>query len=292
MTKKLTDKIKAFSLIEMSIVILIIGFLVSGISQGALLIRKMRLQTAQNITASAPVLAVNDLVLWLETSLETSFNSSERINNAEISSWLDNSGQTTVKNNATSPAGNRPVFIENAFNRSIPAIRFDGVNDYFNYNGSILISRSFTFFVVEQRRIANAQYFIGGAQDFGNDVNFHMGYGSSTGLRVGNYGNNAGLQFFDLTVPAFTSPVATLHTFIHNNNVGKKYWYNGGINPDASNTYAVPLAQYNAPTIGLTTGIYYNGDIAEIIIFSRALDDGERQAIEGYLSRKYSIVIS
>lgn len=291
MTTKLTNKIKAFSLIEMSIVILIIGILISGVSQGASLIRKMRLQTAQNITTSAPVLAVNDLVLWFETSLESSFNSSERQNNTEISTWLDNSGQTTVKNNATSPVGNRPVFIENAFNGSIPAIRFDGVNDYFNYNGSILISRSFTFFVVEQRRIANAQYFIGGAQDYGNDVNFHMGYSSSTGLRVGNYGSS-GVQFFDLTIPAFTSAIATLHTYIHNNNTGKKYWYNGGVNPEVSNTINTPLSQYNFPTIGLTTGNYYNGDIAEIIIFSRALDDAERQAIEGYLSRKYSIVIS
>ncbi|MFM2200408.1 MAG: hypothetical protein RL769_463, partial [Pseudomonadota bacterium] len=57
----MTKTQRAFSLIEMSIVILIIGILVSGVSQGTILIRKMRLQTAQNITASAPVLSVNDL---------------------------------------------------------------------------------------------------------------------------------------------------------------------------------------------------------------------------------------
>ncbi|GDX36697.1 hypothetical protein LBMAG18_12080 [Alphaproteobacteria bacterium] len=283
---------RAFSLIEISIVIIIIGVLISGITQGAILARKMRLQTAQNITASAPVLLVNDLVLWLETSLESSFENNQRQNNAEISIWYDNSAQTIVKNNATSPVGNRPIFIENAFNGSIPGVRFDGVNDYFNYNGSILISRSFTFFVVEQRRTANAQYFVGGAQDYGNDVNFHMGYASTTVLRVGNYGFNAGLQYIDLTVPAYTSPTPTLHTFIHNNNYGKKYWYNGGVNPDASNSHTAPLVQFSQPTIGLTTGLYYNGDIAEIIIFSRALDDSERIAIEGYLSRKYGFKIS
>lgn len=288
----MTKTHRAFSLIEMAIVILIIGILVSGVSQGTILIRKMRLQTAQNITASAPVLSVNDLVLWLETSLESSFENNERQNNAEISIWYDNSAQSVVKNNATSPAGNRPVFIENAFNGSIPGVRFDGVNDYFNYNGSILISRSFTFFVVEQRRTASAQYFVGGAQDYGNDVNFHMGYGSSTGLRVGNYGYNVGVQFFDLTVPAYTVPIPTLHTFIHSNNYGKKYWYNGGVSPDASNTNTAPLVQFSQPAIGLTTGNFYNGDIGEIIIFSRALDDSERIAIEGYLSRKYGIKIS
>ena len=37
---------------------------------------------------------------------------------------------------------------------------------------------------------------------------------------------------------------------------------------------------------------FYSKLIAEIIIFSRALDDSERIAIEGYLSRKYGFKIS
>jgi hypothetical protein len=37
---------------------------------------------------------------------------------------------------------------------------------------------------------------------------------------------------------------------------------------------------------------YYKGDIAEIIMFTSALTTEERQAIESYLSQKYSITIT
>ncbi|MFM7621329.1 MAG: prepilin-type N-terminal cleavage/methylation domain-containing protein [Alphaproteobacteria bacterium] len=41
---------KAFSLIELSIVILIIGILVAGVTQSSRLIRQMKLLSAQSIT--------------------------------------------------------------------------------------------------------------------------------------------------------------------------------------------------------------------------------------------------
>ena len=39
---------KAFSLIELSIVVLIIGILIAGVTQGSRLVRQSRLSTAQN----------------------------------------------------------------------------------------------------------------------------------------------------------------------------------------------------------------------------------------------------
>ena len=42
-----------FSLIELSVVIIIIGVLVAGIIQGAKIIKKSRLQTAQTLTQSS-----------------------------------------------------------------------------------------------------------------------------------------------------------------------------------------------------------------------------------------------
>ena len=41
--------VKAFSLIELSIVILIIGILVTGIVQSSRLVNQMKLQTARNL---------------------------------------------------------------------------------------------------------------------------------------------------------------------------------------------------------------------------------------------------
>ncbi|MFM2200772.1 MAG: hypothetical protein RL769_827, partial [Pseudomonadota bacterium] len=65
---------KAFSLIELSIVILIIGILVAGVTQSSRLVKRIRLLTAQNITNSSPVPTIKDLALWYESTLERSFN--------------------------------------------------------------------------------------------------------------------------------------------------------------------------------------------------------------------------
>ncbi len=65
--------IKAFSMIELSIVILIIGILISGILASNAIIKKFRIQTAQTLTISSPVQGISDSVLWLESSLDKSF---------------------------------------------------------------------------------------------------------------------------------------------------------------------------------------------------------------------------
>jgi len=44
-----------FSLIELSIVILIIGILVSGVTQSSRLIRQIRIQSARNLTVNSPI---------------------------------------------------------------------------------------------------------------------------------------------------------------------------------------------------------------------------------------------
>ena len=57
---------RAFSLIELSIVILIIGILVAGVVQSSRLVKKMRLQTAQNLTTISPIPSIKDLVFGMK----------------------------------------------------------------------------------------------------------------------------------------------------------------------------------------------------------------------------------
>ena len=56
---------KAFSLIELSIVILIIGILVAGVTQSSRLVSQFRLISARNITLSSPVPTIKNLAYWL-----------------------------------------------------------------------------------------------------------------------------------------------------------------------------------------------------------------------------------
>ena len=64
--KKNINRFTGFSLIELSIVIIIIGILVAGITQGSRIIKEARLKTAKTLTESSPVASIRDLTLWLD----------------------------------------------------------------------------------------------------------------------------------------------------------------------------------------------------------------------------------
>lgn len=49
---------KAFSLIELSIVILIIGILVAGVTQSSRLVKQIRLASIKSMTLSSPVSSI------------------------------------------------------------------------------------------------------------------------------------------------------------------------------------------------------------------------------------------
>lgn len=68
---------KAFSLLEVSAVILIIGILIAGVVTANSLIDKSRLASAKTLTTSSPVNGVKDLALWLETSVDSSFDEAD-----------------------------------------------------------------------------------------------------------------------------------------------------------------------------------------------------------------------
>ena len=53
--KTAKNNASAFSLIEVSVVILVIGILVAGITLGSALVKKSRIAAAQTLTVSSPI---------------------------------------------------------------------------------------------------------------------------------------------------------------------------------------------------------------------------------------------
>ena len=114
---------KAFSLIELSIVILIIGILVAGVTQSSRLVRQIKIKSIQNITLNSPIPSIKDLMMWLETTQEKSFIDTEQQNSSTVSIWYDNNMTSIDKNNAISPAAtNYPIYVENVFCLLFPII--------------------------------------------------------------------------------------------------------------------------------------------------------------------------
>jgi prepilin-type N-terminal cleavage/methylation domain-containing protein len=227
--------ITAFSLIELSIVILIIGILVAGVTQSSRLVRAIRLQTARSLTTSSPVSSIKNLTMWYETTLEKSVDESERQDGIEVSKWFDISPTAVTKNDATQATlANRPKFTDNMIN-GLPALKFDGTADYFDINGALLVGTEYTIFVVEQRRTNADTYFLGGGSLTSSDSCLHIGYNlGGTTVRHGHYFNDNDCSN---CVAAYTTPNPRLHIFRLSSTEGKKYYLN------SSNVTAQNVAQ-------------------------------------------------
>jgi hypothetical protein len=163
-----------------------------------------------------------------------------------------------------------------------------------NFDGSALIGSNYTIFVVEQKRSSKSDdYFIGGTAGTVNG-DLILGWRFDNTVTQAHYGNdmdyvNAGL--------AYTTPTPRIHTFWFNQSTGfgKAYWLNGGTTADVANaSQTAALLSYANPSLGryIANTNFYNGDLAEVIIFTRALKTSERQAIEAYLGKKYNITLS
>ena len=290
---------KAFSLIEISMVILVIGILIAGVSQGIDLYDDYRLASARNLTKNSQVNRIPDLEMWLETTSENSLamgtsSFTDKANPADqdsIGRWnninpniLPSARNHATQNNPTVSVDNQPKYIRKGIN-GLPSLLFDGTNDFFSFDGNFLVGADYTIFVVEARN-SNKQlnYFLAGNGNALN-TNLHLGYRLEYLLVQAHITKD-----YFKTFPNFTSPIFRIHSFVFGKEIGKKIYSNEGSEPSISPTQTSPLISYQGASIANYRGIsYYDGSIAEIIIYSRALIDKERQGVETYLSKKWGI---
>ena len=285
---------KAFSLIEISMVILVIGILIAGISQGIDLYDDYRLTSARNLTKNSLVNRIPDLEMWLETTSEnslatgtTSFTDKPNpIDQDSIGRWnnINPNILPSARNHATqaTSTNNQPKYIRKGMN-GLPSLLFDGTNDFFSFDGNFLVGADYTIFVVEARGSDNDNVFLCGNELVANKI-LILGYTLSDQIIHTHYGSD-----LIKVIPHFKSSISRIHSFIFSKINGKSIYTNSGTGtPNISQK--LPLISYSGSSIGNCMNlIYFNGTIAEIIIYSRALTDKERQGVESYLSKKWGI---
>ena len=291
------SKNKAFSLIEVAVVVLIMGILIAGITTYSSLIQKFSLLTAASITKSSPVLGIYGLEAWYETSLSESFKSDEASNGSYITQWRDINPNSTssilAKPNAPS---NRPKYIEGAL-VGLPAVRFDGVDDFLIASGLSIISKQITVFMVAKRRAvsyttAGLSFVPSSAlRDYDNDKSFAAFYESVDGKILQTYSNKV--------LSTASHPGTGIAYIVETVFDGTKntLYLNGIASPSVNTSSVLEINKIYMGVRVLTAAEaayigYYNGDIAEIIVFSRVLKTEDRKLVEKYLSKKYSIKIS
>jgi len=285
-------KIKnAFSLIELSIVILIIGIIIAGVTQGSRLVEHMRLSSARTQTKSSPVHSVKNLVSWYESTLEESFDPALDADDSaanKVTLWYDIVSTSNNKNNASqNTADNQPTYVKNSIN-GLPTVRFDSASvQFLNLpDGTVPYNNSpYTiFFVARPTGVIDRNGLLGSGSYTHNNTN---AFRYNAGGRLINY-------WWDIDIvseeDAVVADKAHIATFYYNLSE-RRIYANGSLITTLASTANEATKVDNTIGKTLDDAESMNGDIAEIIIFDRALKDEERQSIEAYLSKKWGIKI-
>ena len=284
---------RAFSLIELSIVILIIGILVAGVTQSSRLISQMRLSSARSLTQSSPIASIRDLALWLESTSSASFDESATDENSPIPTWYDLNPQTISKINAAqSTANKQPLYISSAIN-NLPAVKFDGSNDDMTL-GSLSAGSNISIFYVIKPTSAHVEGLLDSAPGlpypFRNycestcpsDGQFSWwNGGTAPAVNLGLAAGAPAIIYIQTVFDTSVSPAKTL-----------RYYKNGTLISTVTDTNNVDIS-WTSPRLGSinATLVFYDGLIGEIIIFSRTLKAEERTSVTNYLGKKWGIAV-
>ncbi|GDX36554.1 hypothetical protein LBMAG18_10650 [Alphaproteobacteria bacterium] len=274
-------KITAFSMIELSIVILIIGILVAGVTQSSRLVRQFRLQTARNLTLNAPITSIPNLAFWIESTQEGSFLENEAQDGVAVTKWND-INRTSIERATISVLGTAPVYRQSAIN-GLPAIQFSGNGCYTINHVGITNNGLKTFFAVFLETGKNSA---SGTYLYDNLVlPPQFAFILPT--------NQTGQIYAGAPLNGGSIPLNKPHlvTIVHN--VANSFFRVNGVQTSTANpgsnvmNSATRLGGGGCTTVGDT----FFGYIAEFVIFDRVLKADEYMDIEKYLSAKWGIKI-
>jgi prepilin-type N-terminal cleavage/methylation domain-containing protein len=280
---------KAFSLIEISVVILIIGILIAGISTGVDLFYDSKLATAQSLTKSAPVRRIEGLFTWIEATSPESFATTPK--DGDPIGLIKDLGFKMDKVNfvQTGVDGLKPVYKQGNLN-NLPALYFDGSNDFLvsekSYTSSIFSNSQVTIFAVIN--------YVGP-----NNVTAVFLKHETAPYRTGLEINNGKIRF-DFPQDNYAKIVGI--NSIHNKNliitaiadkVNQKIYINSTLEASNKNTTAISSSTPSQIYLGANTGgsLYTNFNFGELIIYDRALTIKEMDLVTKYLSKKWGIKI-
>ncbi len=277
-------KKSAFSLIELSIVLIIIGILIAGVMQGGNLVAMARLTSARSFTAKSPVPNIDGLIAWYETSTKSALKESEAYDNAKTTEWRDISPSSIVtkKNTLTKTAGSDVLYKAAGINKT-PSLQFSGsgkISLASFYQGN---SAQTTLFIVFRPTSGGSLRSILLDSFVGQNI-------CSFGIKSNAANITAGINSSDATA-----------SFLSGSNYIVAAYFNGPSSGayvnNASSFSPVNTDPGSNALTGLTIGSNQNGAnaftgmISEVIIYNRPLKLQERKDVMNYLSKKYKIAV-
>jgi type II secretory pathway pseudopilin PulG len=302
------QRASAFTLVELAIVILIVGIIVAGLLKGSLLVDAFRLSTARSQTENSNVAGVKNLVLWLETTSEASFLTSVEEGVAIDSGatpayiWNDINPQTAASRRSNASDASGPTYRERCIN-NLPCLEFNNTDELLATSQNAGSATQLSIFVVFRsdaipgastvdtllavkgvtHTIGNNSFQLNIDDDVVSYDYFNRGTSAATSLQTAAITANT-----PYIVDVIDSTEGLLQTMSISGG-GIMTRTTATINSGVKNlALGLNIAAFNN---GTTTANFFDGRIAEIIIFDRALKVEERNSIESYLAAKWGINI-
>jgi len=228
--------------------------------------------------------SISGLSLWLKANAGVSLNGND------VTGWADQSG------NGKNAVGTDtlPTLQSNAIN-GLPAIRFNNGYDIgrFVISSSFNLKNSSAFVVVQQLSLDNSYPRFLSFPSL-NDLDYNANDGlcilfnnGVPQLQLTSNANDA------LIVDASANNAFAIASYKIDNSGNMSLFYNGASESTNQNSNMASQNGLGEIYIGQSQsnigseGLY--GDIAEIVMYNRAVTTIERQQVEGYLNTKYAI---
>ena len=316
------SKLKAFSLIELSIVILVIGILIAGIMEGRNVLYKAKLLAARALSQSSDVASIKNLIFWMDATQENSVintSDSKIVSDGDnIKSWTDRNPQFQVPLVfSTSTANTYPIYRDSAIN-GLPALQFNGSNGagsgyYLSTPSESRIAKpdNFSIFAVftplsgyepdadrmgilakqSTTTVTNESYGIN-FNGVGKTLNAVVMGGSPTEPTAINLHS-------PIISNIITDNVASIAGVTHNtqnSTSGFKLYKNGtnfaSRNPSTSIIDAGTALNIGSGRTTIETKRFCKCYISEIIMYNRALKKEEINSVTKYLGQKWGIAVA
>lgn len=204
-------------------------------------------------------------------------------NGGSVSQWTDTVGSVVLKQ---STVANQPTYQTGVIN-SLPVVRFDGTNDILTTLGypSIIPSNGqISVVVVAKTGTGGANHRFCGWTSNGWTAGVQgtiQSYFTTIGVKDYNTGTND------------WNPQASFHvaTYIFNSNFSVDFYMDGTLLSNKTGTTNA-TASTSTFNVGGRAAEFWNGDIAELLVFNTAISTTDRHLVERYLGTKYNLTVA
>lgn len=294
---------RAFSIIEVAIVILITSLVIFATIKATNLIHKSKIARANSLTKNSPLLQFKNIFVWLESTSKLSFNPNEAENYGDLTSseisygkgsitkWYDRNPNPVIRRNATT-VSQAPKYFSNCI-KNIPCLKFD--SSLLTVENSLNEKLSdYSILMVEKRSSLSGMPLLGSDSNSLLNQSLEVGYLDSNTIYWSQGGSASDRIEFNSNL--LNDNIANIHLLVNasnkSNSSNLKYYLNGNLISRSNPATIVDFSNltYNSQLqIGKSGTSYFNGSIGEIIILPYAISKNERIALIHYLKKKWGI---